>query len=113
MLLDIGEKVHIVERRMFESDVRRHFVGTVQRVDAAAARITGYVFVHDGGLSAYVRTGEVRTRIFPLATAGFVINVVSPETDIEEVRYVEEAGRLIATDGGVFSLDINEFGRLR
>lgn len=113
MLLDIGDKVHVIERRLFDSDVRRHFVGTVDRVDSAAMRVSGYVFVFDSGPSAYVRSDELRTRIIPLAAAGFVINVAPPETNIDDVRYVEQGGRLIVTDGGVFSLDINEFGRAR
>lgn len=113
MLLDIGEKVHVIERRMFDSDVRRHFIGTVGRVDAAAMRVTGYAFVFDSGMSAYVRSQEQRTRIFPLGAPGFVINVAPAETNIEAVRYVDHNGRLIVTDGGVFNLDINEFGRSR
>lgn len=28
MLLDVGDKVHVIERRLFESDVRRHIFGT-------------------------------------------------------------------------------------
>ena len=113
MLLDIGEKVHVIERRMFESNVRRHFFGVVDRVDATAIRVTGYVFVYDSGMSGYVRGAELRTRIIPLATTGFVVNIAPAETDVEKVRYVEKNGRLIVTDDGPFSLDINEFGRFR
>jgi len=113
MLVDIGEKVHIVERRSFQSDVRRHFFGRVDRVDSAAIRVTGYVFVFDSSSSKFVRIDAPRTRLIPLATAGYVINVAAAETDVEDVRYVESDGRLKATDGGAFNLDINEFGVLR
>lgn len=113
MLLDIGEKIHVIERRMFDSDVRRHFIGTVERVDDAALRASGYVFVYDSGPSAYVRSRQPRTRIFPLGNVGFVINVVPPDTNVDEVRYVEQEGRLMVTDGGAFTLDINEFGSSR
>lgn len=113
MLLDIGEKVHVIERRMFDSDVRRHFFGTVERVDASAIRITGYVYVYDSSSTEYVRGKEQRTRIIPLAANGYVINVAPSATDVEEVRYVEQNGRLMVTDGASFGLDINEFGRLR
>ena len=113
VLLDIGEKVHVIERRMFDSDVRRHFFGTVERVDAVAMRLVGYVFVYDSGTSAYVRGRELRRRIIPLGSAGLVINVAPQETNVEDVRYLEDAGRFVVTDGASFSLDINEFGRSR
>ena len=51
--------------------------------------------------------------MIPLGSAGFVINVAPNETDPVDVRYVEQHGRLTVTDGGSFSLDINEFGRMR
>ncbi len=113
MLLDIGDKVHVIERRQFDSDVRRHFFGAVERVDGSAMRIAGYVYVYDAGSSSYVRGSTLRTRVIPLGSAGFVINVAPPETVVAEVRYVEQNGRLTVTDGGSFALDINEFGRMR
>ena len=113
MLVDIGDKVHVTERRMFESDVRRHFFGTVERVDASAMRTTGYVYVYDSSSSTYVRGKETRTRVLPLASSGFTINIAPSDTNVDDVRYVEQNGRLTMTDGGSFALDINEFGRLR
>ncbi len=113
MLLDIGDKVHVIERRQFDSDVRRHFFGVVERVEAAAMRIRGYVFVYDPGSSSYVRGNTVRTRVIALGSAGFVINVAPKETEVEDVRYQEQNGRLTVSDGASFVLDINEFGRMR
>jgi hypothetical protein len=113
MLLDVGDKVHVIERRQFDTDVRRHFFGIVERVDASAMRLTGYVFVYDPGSSSYVRGTTPRTRVIALGSAGFVINVAPQETQLEDVRYIEKQGRLTVTDGGSFALDINEFGRMR
>lgn len=113
MFLDPGEKVHVIERRLFEGDVRRHFVGEVRGVETAAMRVRGFVFVHDTTSSTWVRGSEPRTRIIPIGASGFVINVVPRDTNIDEVRYEEIEGRLTVTDGASFRLDINEFGRLR
>ena len=41
MVIDKGEKIHIVTRRNFEGDLRRHFVGEVVEVQDAAVRIEG------------------------------------------------------------------------
>jgi len=113
VLVDVGEKVHVVERRLFEGDVRRHFFGVVERAGEGAIRITGYAYVYDPASTTYIRSAEQRTRVLPLAASGFVINVAPPDADLESIRYEERDGRLTVTDGAGFSLDINEFGRHR
>lgn len=114
MLIEVGEKVHVIERRLFETDVRRHFCGEVERCEDDAMRVRGYVFTFDSSLSQYVRSDGERVRIIPLAGSGFIINVIPGDTQVEDVAYVvSDDGRLIVTDGGHFSLDINEFGRMR
>lgn len=113
MLLDIGEKVHVIERRLFETDVRRHFFGVIERVEATAIRVTGYFFVYDSSSTTFVRGHEQRTRVMPLATSDLIINVAPSETNLEDVRYVDDGGKLVVTDGGAFRLDINEFGLFR
>jgi hypothetical protein len=114
MLVDIGETVHVIERRLFDTDVRRHFFGEVERVEAGAIRVRGYVFTYDSALSQYVRSDGERTRILPLGVSGFIINVAPPEIKADAVHYaLSDKGRLVVTDGQQFSLDINEFGRMR
>ena len=112
-VIAIGEIVHIIERRRFDTDVRRHFVGAVEQADATIIRVVGYTFVYDHSLTRYVRASELRTRIIPLSASGLVINIAPADTQLEEVRYEDRDGRLIVTDGGSFNLDINEFGRNR
>lgn len=113
MLLDVGEKIHVIERRRFDTDLRRHFFGVVEQVNASTARAVGYVFVYDSGSSSYVRGGELRTRLIPLSSDGVIINVAPHDTSVDAVRYQDENGRLVVTDGAAFKLDINEFGRNR
>jgi len=113
MLIDIGEKIHVIERRRFESDIRRHFFGEVDRVEAEGARVVGYAFVFDPGSNTYVRSNGPRSRVMPLSAHGFIVNIAPVDTAVEDVRYEERSGRLVVTDGGDFVLDINEFGRLR
>ena len=113
MILQPGEKVHVVERRSFDTDIRRHFVGEVEHVDISAFRATGYAFVYDVGSTTWVRLPERRTRLVPIGAKGFLINIVPRSTNIEAVEYTEFENKLVATDGADFRLDINEFGRLR
>lgn len=113
MVIDVGEIVHVIDRRGFEADLRRHFVGVVEQVDKLAIRVVGYAFIYDTSDSTFIRRDEKRTRVIPL-TSGLIINVAPPQTDLENVRYAaDENGHAAVTDGGVFTLNITEFGPFR
>jgi hypothetical protein len=64
MLFEIGEKIHIMARRRFEQDIRRHFVGTVLASDGTVIRMEGYTFVFDSNKDIFIKRPEKRTRIF-------------------------------------------------
>jgi hypothetical protein len=110
MVLKIGEKLHIMTRRAFETDLRRHFVGVVKKVGDNIVRVEGYVFVFDTRSSQYVRKPETRTIIIPLTDARYIINVIPPSTKLDKVTYLTERDNLLATDGRHFKLEISEFG---
>jgi hypothetical protein len=114
LVLKVGEKVHIVFKRAFEEDLRRHFVGEITVVGDTAVRVEGYAFIFDGSSNEYLRKPELRTRIFSLVDARILINVIPSSTVIEKVIYrLSGDGNLVATDGEAFQLDINEFGTRR
>lgn len=109
-MLDIGEVVHVIERRRFENDLRRHFVGTVERVNDSSFRAVGYAFIFDSNRDTYTRSKEKRIRILAAGSSGLIINVAPPGTDVESVRYIDVNGHLTVTDYDGFSLSVNEFG---
>lgn len=109
-MIDSGEVIHVIERRLFQGDLRRHFIGTVDVAKGKAIRATGYAFVYDSSMDRYERSREPRTRIFPLGSAGLIINVVPATTHVEKVRYVDVDGHLVVSDSEDFTLSINEFG---
>jgi hypothetical protein len=114
MILKEGEKVHIITRRLFENDLRRHFAGEVQAAGEVAVRIEGYVFVFDAGNVRYVKRPERRVRISGLADSGNIINVIPAHVDLEALSYQTSAdNRAVFTDGKSFTLDINEFSAIR
>lgn len=110
MIVNVGDKVHIIYRALYESSTRRHFLGEIQAADGALCRIQGYAFVYDNKAGSYVKKNELRTTIVDLAESGYIVNIVSAEVDIHAVsyRYMEKIG-LAATDGKNFVLDVNEF----
>jgi hypothetical protein len=111
MLLELGEKIHLMVRRKFEDDLRRHFIGEVLVADSSVARVAGYVFIFDYSANEYIRQPEKRIRIIGLADSGNIINVLPITADIEKAEYTQSReNKLVVTDNKTFTLDINEFG---
>jgi hypothetical protein len=114
MVLKEGEKIHVMNRRAFVGDLRRHFIGQIRAVSEANVRVEGYAIIFDEGSNEYHRKPELRTQVFSLVDGRTVINVIPPPTVIEKVTYrLSEENNLVATDGEHFQLDINEFGSRR
>ena len=113
MILEQGEKVHIIERRHFADDVRRHLVGEVVKCTEQAIRVKGYVWVFDITNGQFVQKPEKRERIIYLGD-GLTINVLPPEADLDTARYDTDPRKgLVVTDEKTFSLEITEFSTMR
>ena len=49
-----GEKMFLIIRRLFDGNLRRHFVGGVQELTSTAVRLPGYTLVFDDGTKQFV-----------------------------------------------------------
>ena len=112
-VVEVKDKLHIMARRLFEEDVRRHFVGEVTATSDSLVEVRGYTFIFQPGTNDYRRLPEERTRIFSLGESGYVVNKIPRETDLSSIVYRTAENRLVISDGRSFSLPINEFGSTR
>lgn len=110
-VVEVGDKVHVITRRLFEADLRRHFVGEVTRVSGELQEVHGYAFVFQAGANEYRKSPELRTRIFSFGDAGLIVLKLPRTVDVAAIQYKTMDKRLVITDGDHFTLDINEFGR--
>lgn len=110
-ILAVGEKLHIMTRRLFADDAHPHFLGTVSVIVGPIFRVHGYSFVFDSGTNSYVKHPEIRTRLFSLSDAGHIITVIPQEVDLDSLQYRIVGGHLAITDNRGFALEINEFGQ--
>ena len=114
MIIKKGDKLHIITRRLFDGDLRRHFVGEVEEVSGDLVLLAGFAFIFSPNTNDYVRMPERRQRIFGLASSGLVINFIPGEVIIDDLVYwINRENRLVLTNGSAYSLDINEFGASR
>lgn len=110
MILDVGEKVHIIEKRKFAEDVRRHFIGEITRCTDSAVRIKGYVWIYDQLKSTYTCHPEERERIISLE-GDLIINIIPKDVIISDVNYVKDPEMgLMVVDSKRTILVVKEFG---
>ena len=107
-LLQPGEKVFVVERRLFDEDLRRHFVGEVEVCTEVGFRARGYPFLHHPPEGKFVRKNNPRTRLFSFHN-NLIINVLPESCNIEGVSHVKTEGGTILTDDETFKMDVSEF----
>jgi len=113
MIIDIGEKVHIIERRYFPEDLRGHFIGEVTRCTENIIRVKGYTWVFDSVKAQFIKKPDEIERIIRLGER-ITVNVIPPEVNLSELNYVIIHPKgLVVTDGKKFSLDITEFTAMR
>ncbi len=108
MILKKGEKIHVIHRRYFEKEARRHFVGTVEYYEAGVARVSGYVYTVDRAKYVFIRRPEKRIRIISLMSGDALVNVLPASVEVEKVVYKLEGKAVRVTDGSGWYLDLSE-----
>jgi hypothetical protein len=110
MIIKPGDKIHVIARRNFEGDMRRHFAGEITEASESVVLAKGYVFAFNSRTNQYVRRPEQRTRVVSLVDAKNIINMLPIEANIENITYQASKERvLVVTDGITFTLNIDEF----
>lgn len=109
-IVTIGDKLHVVTRRLFEGDVSSHFMGAVVGNTGSLCELEGYAVVFDAGRREWIRRPDVRKRVYSLAEAGHVVTRLPRSIDIEDLHYERRDGELLLTDGMEFELNLSEFG---
>ena len=114
MLIESSEKVHVVVRRTFETDLRRHFIGEIKVAIDSIARIEGYFLVFDKSKNTFIKKPNLRVTIMDLSNSGYWVNIIPKDVKLADLKYIHDSNNKLAlTDGKSFELDINEFGALR
>jgi hypothetical protein len=106
MILQVGEKILVIHRQLFDRDTKRHFIGTVEQCEGPLVRVTGYLFAMDARVNEFVKRASLRTRIIAL-NEELIVNVLPAAVILENLRYKHQAGGdTVLTDGGQWHLDL-------
>ena len=113
MLLNKGEKLHVIVRRNFENDLRRRFVGEVRKSTDLTAIFEGYAFVFNPFSNQFLKKPEKQVIIISLVDSGLIINLIPSNVNLEDLYYQKNPeNRHVLTDNKSFISDINEFSEL-
>jgi hypothetical protein len=104
-----GDRILIIDRKLYKEDNMRLFVGVVEEYDQATILVLGYPFhLNPYEISGSERHGEVRARIVSL-TAGDLIYLLGRELDVAKLQLRRSPKSLMLTDGEAMSLDLSEW----
>jgi len=104
-----GDKLLVIDRKLFKDDNTRLFVGTIEEYDEVAVRLRGYPFhLSPYEISGAERHGEERVRIISIS-AGDLIFLLPRELDCSKVSLRRTPKSLMLTDGENLALDLSEW----
>jgi hypothetical protein len=107
MILQVGEKVHVLVRRRFESDVRRQLVGEVVAAGESLVRLRSFTYSFEPAFNLYSRSARAREQLVSLVDALNLITVIPAEVDLEKLEFRLEGNQTVLTDGH-FSVQVEE-----
>jgi len=104
-----GDKLLVIEQRLYKDDNTRMFVGVVEDHDQATIRLRGFPFhLNPYEISGSERHGEERVRLISLS-AGYIIYLLPPEMDVSKLMLRRSPKSLMLTEGETLSLDLSEW----
>jgi hypothetical protein len=109
MILNPGDNLLIVHRRLFERDQSRFFIGVVEAYQDGMARVSGYSFARDNRGENFCRKPERYTKLVAIASGTLMTYLVPAELAIDRVRMESKDAGLCLTDGASFSMNISEW----
>jgi hypothetical protein len=108
-VIEQGDRVLIIDRKLFKDDNVRMFVGVVEAIDGAVLRVKGCPFhLNPYEITWTERPGDERLRIVPLSS-GAQIYVLSREVDLAKLQLRRSPKALTLTDGHLVSLDLRDW----
>jgi len=108
-MLELGEKLLIVHRRLFEKDTSRFFVGEVQAYEQGIVKVNGYTFIKDLFSGNMKKKSDLRTKVMSIVSGTLIVYQLPVVVLLDSVIFsLDQDGGLVLTDGGGFSMDMSE-----
>ena len=107
-MLTEGDKILVAHRRLFRGDVAHYFAGRVDAYDAGMVRATGHSYIRDPVTGSMVEKTDARTKVLALASGTLLVYLLPAATALESLTFAWSDGRVNASDGKGFSMNLGE-----
>ena len=109
MLLNSGDKVFVVHRRLFDKDQSRFFLGSILEYENGIAKVEGRTLIKDPFSGDILEKPDARTKIISISSGTLIVYQLPQDIQIESIKFeVDLTGTIMMTDGSKFEMDISE-----
>lgn len=108
MILNQGDALLVVHRRLFKDDDTRFFVGAVTYYESALACVRGHTWARDSFAGGFYRKADARTKVISLAAGALLIYLLPAGVELEKLRFEGKDAKLILSDGKECQMDLTE-----
>ncbi len=103
-----GDRIVLIDRRLFKDDSTRIFVGTIEETDGSLVRARGFVFhVSAYDVAGQERRGEEIVRVFSMGS-GDIVYLLPKDQDISRLMLKRSPKSMTLSDG-VYAMDLSDF----
>ena len=103
-----GDRIVLIDRRLFKDDNTRIFVGIIEQTDGVLVRARGFVFhVSAYDVAGQERRGEEIERVFSMGS-GDIVYLLPKDQDISRLMLKRSPKSMTLSDG-VYAMDLSDF----
>ena len=109
MILDKGDKILAVHRRLFREDQPRYFTGVVDRCEDGLALVTGHSWVREPVSGEILRKPDRRQKLISLNSGTLILYRLDRRVRMEnlEMRH-GPTNEVVLSDGAELAVDLTE-----
>ena len=111
MILEQGNKLFVSQRRLYENDEPRFFVGEVLYYENGFVKIRGYTFVRDFTTGSMLRKDEERIKVISLDSYGFLVYQLPDAIDVDDIYFENIEGQILMKDQSGLNMNMAEYPR--
>jgi len=103
-----GDRIVLIDRRLFKDDNTRIFVGIIEQTEGTLIRARGFTFhVSAYEVAGQERRGEERTRVFSMGS-GDIVYLLPKEQDISRLTLKRSPKSMTLSDKD-YAMDLSDF----
>ncbi len=108
MMLESGDMVLISQRRLFEGDEDRYFIGRTIVCEGPLIKAEGYSFVRGLSSGHIIKKPEKRTKVLSLSSLGQIVYQLPNDIDLEFVDIIVQHSDVVLVAGPRQIMNLSE-----